>query len=914
MNFSTNQCPLSIGEKRSGHKLSVKKIIVKQFILGSLLLLLFSCGGGSSTATPPANGSAPPPPAPTNQLPGPRPTFGSRDYVLFESGQVRPLAISSDATRLYATNTPDNRLEIFSISNAGLAHLFSVPVGMEPVAVAVSPNGNIWVVNHLSDSVSIVDSSLTVPQVVKTLLVGDEPQDIVFAGENLERAFISTAHRGQNSPVDPQLTTPSVGRADIWVFNSTDLGSNLEGKIETIVTLFGDKPRGLAVSRDGSKVYASIFKSGNRTTAIAPSNIQKAPPLADSDGVQQPDSGVILKFNGTNWVDDRGVSFSGNVPFRLPDFDVFEIDASSNLAVETNRWSGVGTTLFNMAVHPVNGKIYVSNIDANNQVRFAGQGTNSTTVNGHLADNRITIIDGDQVSSRLLNKHLSFSTPQGTESARNTSLSMPLEMQFSANGSQLYVTAYGSQKVAVYSTAELDDNSFTPSANDHVELSAGGTSGIVLDEVNRRAFVMTRFDNGISIIDLDNKTEIDHLQMFNPEPDSVTKGRAFQFDARLTSGKGNDSCGSCHLFADTDGLAWDLGDPGASIKSNSNTFISISPPALPNRFHSMKGPMTTQSMRGIVGHGPMHWRGDRTGANRANGETLEEAAFKEFNEAFVSLLGRDEEISTEQMQAFSDYAMQLTYPPNPIRALDNQLNATEAAGLDIFNTGVVRVQTGLLEVCAQCHTLDESRGIFGTSGLSSNNSQAGEKNVKIPHFRDQYQKVGNFGWGFQSPAARGDQVKGFGYNHNGATSGNFVIADLGMPANTLAEIRAFLFAFPSEQAPIVGQQITLSKDNLSQVSSRIDLLVERALATSPIPECDLIVKGVINGASRGYLMNEQSLFVSDIANEAPLSFTQLKNLANTDGQNLTFTCAPWGSGTRMGIDRDRDNILDGDES
>lgn len=905
MNFSTNQGCLFVG----------KKLITKLLILGSFSLFLFSCGGsGSNTAVPPASGNVPPPPAPTNQLPGSRPVFGPRDYVLFESGQVRPLALSSDASWLYATNTPDNRLEIFSISKTGLEHQFSVPVGLEPVAVAVSPIGDIWVVNHLSDSVSIVDTSLAVPQVVKTLLVGDEPQDIVFAGENRQRAFISTAHRGQNSPVDPQLTTPSVGRADVWVFDSTDLGNNLEGKVETIVTLFGDKPRGLAVSGDGNKVYASVFKSGNRTTAIAPSNIQKAPPLTDIDGVQQPDSGVILKFNGVNWIDDRGISFSGSVPFKLPDFDVFEIDANASLPAETNRWSGVGTTLFNLAVHPVNGKIYVSNIDANNHVRFAGQGTNSTTVNGNLADNRITIIDGGQVTARLLNKHLSFTTPQGSETDRNTSLSMPLEMQFSADGNQLYVAAYGSQKVAVYSTAELDDNSFASSASNHVELSAGGTSGIVLDEVNRRAFVMTRFDNGISIIDLDNKTEIDHLQMFNPEPDNVIDGRIFQFDARLTSGKGNDSCGTCHLFADTDGLAWDLGDPGGSIKNNPNVFISISRPAQPNRFHSMKGPMTTQSMRGIVGHGPMHWRGDRTGANRVNGETLEEAAFKEFNEAFVGLLGRDQEITIEQMQAFTDYAMQLTYPPNPIRGLDNQLNANEQAGLNTFNSGVVRVQTGLLEVCAQCHTLDESRGIFGTSGLSSNNSQTGEKNVKIPHFRDQYQKVGNFGWGFQSPAARGDQVKGFGYNHNGATSGNFVIADLGMPADTLAQIRAFLFAFPSEQAPIVGQQVTLNKDNQSQVSSRINLLVARALITSPVPECDLIVKGVINGASRGYLMNEQSLFVSDIADETPLSLIQLKNLANTEGQILTFTCAPWGSGTRMAIDRDRDNILDGDES
>ena len=36
-------------------------------------------------------------------------------------------------------------------------HAASVPVGLEPVAVAARTDGEVWVVNHLSDSVSIVD-------------------------------------------------------------------------------------------------------------------------------------------------------------------------------------------------------------------------------------------------------------------------------------------------------------------------------------------------------------------------------------------------------------------------------------------------------------------------------------------------------------------------------------------------------------------------------------------------------------------------------------------------------------------------------------------------------------------------------------------------------------------------------------
>src|SRR5689334_12322221 len=118
-------------------------------------------------------------------------------FVTFESGQVRPLALSSDGTRLFAVDTPDDRLEIFTIAAGTLTHAASVPVGLEPVAVAARTNGEVWVVNHLSDSVSVVDVSSSPPRVVQTLLVGDEPRDIVFAGPNGD-AFITCAHRGQN--------------------------------------------------------------------------------------------------------------------------------------------------------------------------------------------------------------------------------------------------------------------------------------------------------------------------------------------------------------------------------------------------------------------------------------------------------------------------------------------------------------------------------------------------------------------------------------------------------------------------------------------------------------------------------------------------------------------------------------------
>ena len=196
------------------------------------------------------------------------------DFIEFESGHVRPLAMSPDGTRLFAVNTPDNALEIFSITASRPDAAGSRAGGPRAGRRRGAQRREVWVVNHLSDSVSVVTLSGT-PRVMRTLLVGDEPRDIVFAGTN-NRAFITTAHRGQHrthpsiagvpGAGDPQLTTPGVGRADVWVFDPASLGTTLGGTPVRIVTLFGDTPRALAVSPDGRTVYAAVFHSGNQTT------------------------------------------------------------------------------------------------------------------------------------------------------------------------------------------------------------------------------------------------------------------------------------------------------------------------------------------------------------------------------------------------------------------------------------------------------------------------------------------------------------------------------------------------------------------------------------------------------------------------------------------------------------------------
>ena len=325
------------------------------------------------------------------------------------------MALSPSGKLLLAVNTPDNRLEVFHVGSSGLSHLASVPVGLEPVAVAALSDDEAWVVNHLSDSVSVVRLSQDGRSgaVVRTLLVGDEPRDIVFAGPGRSRAFITTAHRGQNAPFDPQLTTPGVGRADVWVFDARHLGNSLGGDPLTIVTLFSDTPRALAVTPDGSRVYVAAFHSGNRTTALAepvvPNGGEAAGgvpgPNTNAAGVPAPEVGLIVKHDGQHWVDNLGRPWDAQVKFSLPDKDVFVLDAAANppapVAGPAGFFSGVGTILFNMAVNPVNGHVYVSNTEARNDLRFEGPGEFAgTSLRGHLHESRITVLSSAGAAPR----------------------------------------------------------------------------------------------------------------------------------------------------------------------------------------------------------------------------------------------------------------------------------------------------------------------------------------------------------------------------------------------------------------------------------------------------------------------------------------------------------------------------------
>jgi len=837
-------------------------------------------------------------------------------FVNFESGHVRPLALSPDHTRLFAVNTPDGRLAIYDVSAGGLTLVAEVPVGLEPVAVAARTNTEAWVVNHLSDSVSIVQVNAATPsqsRVVRTLLTCDEPRDIVFAGPGGNRAFVTTARRGQSCPVAANLTTQGTGRALVQVFDATALGTSLGGTPIANVVMFADTPRALARTPDGSLVFAAAFHSGNRTTTIneqfvTPNGGLPPPPPGSTPGA--PPTGLIVRHTGTSWVDEINRDWSSRVMFSLPDRDVFIIDANATppaLVSGTSTVVGVGTVLFNMAVRPnAANQLYVANTEARNQVRFEPRVNATWGVQGNIAQSRVTIVNGTTPTPRHLNPHIDYTcVPPGcisSQSERDQSLAFPTDMVFSSDGSRLYVAGFGSGKVGIFDAAALEAGTITPSTKRLVPVGAG-PSGVALDETRNRLYVMNRIDHDVSIV-VNAATPATAFESavvplrFDPSPPAARDGRVFLYDALGTSAHGDQACATCHIFGDLDSLAWDLGDPFGAVEPNPNPFRLGGQNAI---FHPMKGPMTTQTLRGMAGAGPMHWRGDRTGASNPGGSALDEdAAFKKFNGAFVSLLGRQSQLSAAEMQAFTDFILTVVLPPNPIRAIDDVGTTDQNAGQTLFLT---RPTDGGVITCVGCHALP-----FGTDGFSSFEGEPQE--FKIAHLRNLYQKVGMFG--IPGTGNLGNQIRGFGFLHDGSvpTLQIFVSSPVFQNLNTTEErqIEQFALAFDTGLAPAVGQQVSIDSTSFNATAfvNRINLLMARDDAG----DCELVVKGTIAGEARGAVYAGSNTFQPDRHADVPLSVTAVRNLAATVGQEMTFSCVPPGSGARVGVDRDLDGVFD----
>lgn len=771
------------------------------------------------------------------------------DLLQFESAPVHPVEMSTSGNYLFAAHTADARLVIFDLNTSPPKRVGDVMVGLEPVTVRQRDSNRVWVVNHVSNSVSIVD--IPTRRVVRTLLVGDEPTDVVFANN---RAFVCIA-----------------GEDRLRVYNLTDLTL-----APTEIPLTMSHPRSLAVSPDGTSVYVCSLDSQNQTTVVPATVVAANGGLPAPNPPQNPalppapPVSLIVKWNGSAWVDETNKSWNSVLPYTLSDNDVAVVNSSS-LSV-TRYVHAVGTTLFNIAVAP-NGTLYVTNQDANNQLRFEPNQT------GKFLQNRVTIVDpvSGTATPQHLNAHINYSVPSGSDAERAQSICIPTDITVSSSGNEVYVAGFGSHKVAVLNSAGAVTR----------RINVGqGPAGLALDEHRDRLYVLDRFSSSISVVDLASDASADVPLGFDPSASVIRDGRHFLYDGENSSAHGDLACASCHVFGDMDNIAWDLGDPTAS------STIPVPPGQLPGLppFHPMKGPMTTQSLKGLSGTTPFHWRGDR-------------ANFAAFDPAFISLMGRSSQLSASDMTAFENFVFSMRYPSNPNRLLDGSLPVTLAGGnpqhgQSLFTTA--RLDGGTVN-CVGCHALPT-----GTDGvIIPGNALQEPEGKKVPQLRNMYQKT-------RFVKAPGASVRGFGYTHDGSVEDLFAFLHFSGFTFTSdqdrIDVAAFLLAFDTGTHPGVGAQWTMDGTNQALGIARLNTLQSLADANT----IGLMAKGKQNNQSRGWVYLGGGSWRPDKQADPDISQATLLALAGA-GSEITFTGVVEGTEMRLGIDRDQDGFRDGDE-
>ncbi len=754
------------------------------------------------------------------------------------------------------------------------------------------------------------------------------------------------------------------------------------------IDLFGSDTRALAVSKDGTKVYAVVLNSGDQTTVInanvifptglggineirlsqlglnpincsaphppyppLPAGIVRNQALTDpASGV--PPVGLIVKWDPATqkWRDDAAQDWSMCLPFRLPDHDLFVIDTQT-LAVSTV--DHLGTTLFEVSVNPGTGRIYIPNTEARNNVRFE----HPLGVGGHVVDDRLTLVDpaaGNAVTVVDLNTHIDRrSDPATNLPERLASLSQPGMMVWNRAGTFGYLTAIGSRKLFRVNGACVSGSCIfgpTRSAPDAVEVGEGPT-GVALREDLGRAYVLNRFSNSIALVDTAALAKVGEIPLHDPSSDTIKNGRRFLYDGIDTSGHGDNACSSCHVSGNMDELAWDLGNPpggfvpygtpGDNVRfiapqNNQPVTVPAQPPfSAHTGFDPQKGPMTTQTLRGMLE--PLHWRGDR-------------GTFDAFNKAFVGLMGAHDigpingepaGLTAAQMELFRQFALGIVLPPNPNRNVDdtipnapvtipgNPFTGNPTAGQALFLGG----STDAGQSCSACHALpfgaaggkvggiNPGDPVSAFAGLFNGNLDGVPHNdLKVPHQRNLYEKFGPT-FGPPGTTAPPDSKTGFGFTHDGSIPdlGTFLSAQVfTLTPQQVRDLTLFVLHFPTGIKPSVGRNLTVPPGAPPTGTPEQETLLTTLTGLGNLADsarhCELVAYAPAGGRMRTYYLNggigNGGAWTTDIASEAQVTTADLRLGATGP---ITFLCATIGSGVRLGADRDLDGHLNGED-
>lgn len=593
-----------------------------------------------------------------------------------ESPQFNPIAVSGG--RVFVANTPVGTVDVIDAKSRKV--VTRIPVGVDPVCVAVRPDGKeVWVANHVSDSVSVIDTDPASPtflHVIGTVqefdpktkaTKFDEPVGIAFASN--EKAYVALSSENQIAVVDVSSR-----------------------KVTKRLIIPAQEPRAITV-RDG-KLYVVPFESHNQTQL--------------SGGAKDKIDGNLITFDAYNHsIQNNNVLSIGHAVDivkhpKVPDRDLFVFDTKTDKLVATVE--GLGTLLYGLTVDG-KGNVFVAQTDARNEVN----GRSGTKKHGlkemenRAFLNRVTKVafkDGKAEKPAFFD--LEPLPPE--QPKRDQALATPFAIQASSDDATLVATAASSDKL------------FTVDAKNgqvlgRVDVEAG-PRGIALD--GGTAWVLNALANTVTLVDLADRSKpkaVTTITLEDPTHPVFKRGR-IAFNTAKASTTGTFSCASCHPDGHTDQLLWVLDTP---IVTGGNQIM----------------PRSTMPVRGLRDTAPFHWDGipgdpyggihsasvrksvepnskldppTSTTRHLIDGglaSTMRLVGDKAKNDE-----GKDGELSKQQRDDMAVYLLGVPYPPAPKRAYTDELSERAQKGFRLFHIeGDHDPKQLTANVCGNCHRM-----------------------------------------------------------------------------------------------------------------------------------------------------------------------------------------------------------------
>lgn len=833
-------------------------------------------------------------------------------FSSFESAQIAPITLSADGSTLFMVNTEEGYLEVYDVQGDSPQYVESIPVGVEPVTVKKQGANRLWVVNHIGDSISIVDTNSRTT--IKTVQTGDGPTDVAFAG-NYACVTISNEHKLEcflQSDLDSA---------------ATEVPLKLTRPVEIQVNNSQFEIRGATSGNDTGVVGFDVVNAAIFIAAFPYATENPIPngengtwnPAMDSNLPTPPQTGIIVKKDRDSG-EYRYSGFPGDWRIGMRNtavnYELARVDVNS-LAVLEHRGSEL-TATGAMLINETSGEPILFGQFAHNDESF------EPTLKGRfiqVASARYPA-SGEAVLSDL-NPHLNYSASQIEAQQNSESYSAALEAKsigevrdavWNASATKIYAIGRGSNNLVLLNADGTRDTSVAP-----LELDAGPT-GAVLDAAHDRLFILNQHGKSLSVIDTVTFTEEERVSLFNNVPGVIRAGRKLMFDTKHSSELGHVACGSCHLDLSLDRLAWNLGNPqGEMVTVQRQCAPAEEPGPCLLELHPMKGPMTTQTLIGRRTDKPMHWRGDK------------EEGLVGFKDAFVGLLGRQDAPSIAEMDDLAIYLNTVSEDPNPHRNLDNTETSVPRDGgrADLGKKLFMNDAMSPGQGCNHCHTLVEGGTNNLIQDLSGLNAITPREGIRVAPLTRAYLNDTN-------PGIEGSLSRvAFGVAHDGDRRlggpaddqyiGSFIedgLLGLIASPNTkqqykswtgsteeptnlqlMKDLRAFLLEFPNETEVAVGKQLTFA--SLGELSQSESGELATLLALAAEGRISLIIS-VRSGAEHKKFVALGGVFYSD----AKETLTAAELMALATPETPITVVAREAKNLYSIIDRDDDNCPD----